>query len=72
MKKLALDLAALTVESFETFVPEDRRGTVRANSGCVTYSCPPGTCGAQPLSDIEKNGDYAGTFAPNCTPACCV
>ena len=52
MKKLNLDLTHLKVESFETFVSEpDARGTVRANGGCVTWSCG-GTCGAQPASDI--------------------
>jgi hypothetical protein len=77
MKKLSLDLTRLKVESFDTFVPEDRRGTVRAHSGCETYSCPPGTCGAN-LSVIEKLGDYAPTYF-NCTKfdctnngACCV
>jgi hypothetical protein len=64
MKKLTLELDALRVDSFDTFVPEDRRGTVRANSGCVTWSCPPGTCGAY-LSDIEKNGVWAATFRNN-------
>jgi hypothetical protein len=69
MKKLSLDLAGLQVESFETFVPEDRRGTVRANSGCVTYSCPPGTCGAQLDSTPGKDGDFAAT--PLCSGNCC-
>jgi hypothetical protein len=72
MKKLMLDLANLQVESFETFASEQaRRGTVRANAGCVTWSCA-GTCGAQPASDVEKNGDYAGTFACTNNGACCV
>ena len=73
MKKLSLNLSELNVESFETFVSErGARGTVRANRSCVTWSCG-GTCGAQPASDVEKNGDYAGTFL-NCTNngACCV
>ena len=72
MKKLSLDLAELKVESFETFVGErDARGTVRANAGCVTYSCG-GTCGNIPASDIEKNGDYAATFGCHTGNACCV
>ena len=69
MKKLSLELGELKVESFDTFVPEDRRGTVRANSGCVTWSCPPGTCGAY-LSDIEKLGDFAATFACGSNNCC--
>jgi len=69
MKKLSLDLAGLQVESFETFVPEDRRGTVRANSGCQTFSCPPGTCGIAPDSLAEKDGDFAAT--PLCSGNCC-
>jgi hypothetical protein len=72
MKKLSLDLAELTVESFETFVSErDAHGTVRANAGCVTWSCG-GTCGAQPASDVVKNGNYAATFACTHNGACCV
>ena len=68
MKKLSLEVAELKVESFETYVSErDERGTVRANAGCITYSCK-GTCGNIPASDIEKNGDLAFvTFN-----ACCV
>jgi hypothetical protein len=67
MKKLSLDLAELTVESFETFVAERDRGTVRANCGCVTWSCG-GTCGAAPPSDVEKNG-----IAPVTDPRkCCI
>jgi hypothetical protein len=69
MKKLRMDLQGLEVESFETFVPEERRGTVRANGGCVTWSCPPGTCGAY-LSEIEKNGNYAPTFACGSNNCC--
>ena len=66
MKKLNLDLAELQVESFETFVAErDARGTVRANLGCVTYSCK-GTCGNIPASDVEKNGFQAATLANCC------
>jgi hypothetical protein len=72
MKKLSLDLAELKVESFETFVSErDARGTVRANLGCVTWSCG-GTCGAPPASDIVKNGNYAATFGCTHNGACCV
>jgi hypothetical protein len=69
MKKLALDLGALKVESFDTFVPEAQRGTVRANSGCVTYSCPPGTCGANPDTTFEK-GLWLRT--QTACPQCCV
>lgn len=69
MKKLALDLGALKVESFDTFVPEEQRGTVRANSGCVTYSCPPGTCGANPDTTFEK-GLWLRT--QTACPQCCV
>jgi hypothetical protein len=54
------------VESFETFVAErDARGTVRANLGCITYSCK-GTCGAIPASDVEKNGFQAATIGNCC------
>jgi hypothetical protein len=68
MKKLNLDLGTLRVESFETFVSERHaRGTVRANAGCVTYSCG-GTCGAY-LSQAEKDGDFAAT--PLCSQNCC-
>jgi hypothetical protein len=70
MKKLSLDLAELKVESFETFVSErDANGTVRANGSCVTWS-DPSTCGAQPDSNVMKNGPYAATFI-NCTPVDC-
>ena len=72
MKKLMLDLAELQVESFETFASEqNREGTVRANAGCVTWSCG-GTCGAAPDSTPAKDGDFAAT--PLCTHngACCV
>ncbi len=71
MKKLSLDVAELRVESFETHVPEDRRGTVRANAGsCPTYSCPPGTCGASPPSDSWE-AKLAMWSATDC-PICCV
>lgn len=69
MKKLSLDLAGLQVESFETFVPDDRRGTVRANGSCVTFSCPPGTCGIAPDSTPVK-GDFAATIR-FCSGNCC-
>ena len=66
MNKLSLDLAELKVESFETFVAERDRGTVRANQGCVTWSCG-GTCGAFPDSQVMKQGLYAMTNPPrNC------
>ena len=78
MKKLSLDLAELKVESFETFVRDrDARGTVRANAGCETWSCG-GTCGAQPDSDVARNGNFARTFFDcsnlDCTDngVCCV
>jgi hypothetical protein len=67
MKKLALDLNKLSVESFETFVPAGGRGTVRANGGCQTWSCPPmGTCGMYPDSEIAKFGPAAVSFGGNC------
>lgn len=70
MKKLSLDLAELKVESFDTFIAEAERGTVRGAGSCYTYSCPPnGTCGASPPSDstLEKmNASFT-----NC-PQCCV
>ncbi|SOD03662.1 hypothetical protein SAMN05216486_11621 [bacterium JGI 053] len=69
MKKLTLDLVGLKVESFDTFVPEDKRGTVRANSGCITFSCPPGTCGAQPDTTFDK-GLWLRTMTA--CPQCCV
>jgi hypothetical protein len=71
MKKLTLDFQTLQVESFETFVAENRRGTVNARSGCYTASCT-GTCGAYPDSFLEKEGINAAT--PICTNngACCV
>jgi hypothetical protein len=71
MKKLTLDLGGLRVESFDTFVPESRRGTVRANSPCLTYSCPPGTCGATPPSDSTLT--TADLWDSNsCPQACCL
>ena len=69
MKKLTMDLGSLAVESFETFVGKENRATVRAHGDCVTWSCG-GTCGAQPLSDIEKNGVAAISFYPK--GVCCV
>jgi hypothetical protein len=69
-QKLTLDLAALEVETFVTFVPESRRGTVHANGSCQTFSCPPGTCGIVPDSTAEKDGDFAAT--PFCSQRCCV
>lgn len=69
MKKLSLALTELKVESFDTFVPEERRGTVRGNLGCVTFSCK-GTCGAQPASDLADANPWAIT-ATAC-PQCCV
>jgi hypothetical protein len=68
MRKLSLELGELKVESFETFVPEDQRGTVRANSGCVTYSCM-GTCGANPDTTFDKGMWLATRTA---CPQCCV
>jgi hypothetical protein len=68
MKKLSLDLAELTVESFETFVAERDRGTVGANQGCVTWSCG-GTCGAAPDTTIVKDGVNAVSYRP---AQCCV
>jgi hypothetical protein len=67
MKKLSLDLGELKVESFDTFIPESDRGTVRANGSCYTWSCPPaGTCGAYPDSMIEKYGPAAISSPRNC------
>ncbi|HEU4560928.1 MAG TPA: pinensin family lanthipeptide [Longimicrobium sp.] len=70
MKKLSLDVAELKVDSFETYVPEEQRGTVRGAGSCPTYSCPPGTCGASPPSDswAAKMAVWSQT---NC-PICCV
>jgi len=68
MKKLSLDLGKLEVESFDTFVPESDRGTVRANGSCITWSCT-GTCGAQPDTTFDK-GMWLATRT-NC-PQCCV
>jgi hypothetical protein len=72
MRKLSLDLGTLKVESFDTFVPAEKRGTVHANSPCPTYSCPPGTCGASPpyTSTLTTEDLWART-ATNC-PQCCV
>ena len=67
MKKLSLEIAELHVESFDTFVPEERRGTVRGNGSCYTFSCPPGTCGIAPDSTVEKDGPMAiSEFPRNC------
>ena len=65
MRKLKLDVAELKVEGFDTFVDEDRRGSVRANLGCPTWSCL-GTCGAAPDSLIEKQGVFADSFRNCC------
>jgi len=65
MKKLSLELGELKVESFETFVAEGDRGTVRAKGSCYTWSCG-GTCGADPGSAIEKDGVAAISFPRNC------
>ena len=65
MRKLSLEPAELRVESFETFVAEADRGTVRANGGCVTWSCG-GTCGADPGSDVARNGVNAISYPRNC------
>ena len=65
MNKLSLDLAELKVESFETFVAESDRGTVRANQGCVTWSCG-GTCGAAPDTTVMKDGVNAISYPRNC------
>ena len=74
MKKLALHLDELKVETFDptAAVPESR-GTVRGNAEtdvpCCTWSCG-GTCGAAPASDWVKNPAAGRTFT-NC-PQCCV
>ena len=69
MKKLTLDLLDLKVDSFDTHVAEEKRGTVRANGSCITWSCPPGTCGEQPDTTFDK-GLWLRTQT-NC-PQCCV
>jgi hypothetical protein len=71
MKKMTLDVAELKVDSFETYVADDQRGTVRGAGSCESYSCPPaGTCGASPPSDswAAKMAIWSQT---NC-PMCCV
>ena len=68
MKKLSLNLSELEVESFETFVTERDRGTVRARQDCYTWSCG-GTCGAAPDTTIMKEGVNAVSFKP---VQCCV
>jgi hypothetical protein len=70
MKKLSLDVAELKVDTFETYVPEERRGTVNGAGSCPTYSCPPGTCGASPPSD-SWGAKMAIWSQTNC-PICCV
>jgi hypothetical protein len=65
---MSLNLAELKVESFETFVAERDRGTVRANQGCETWSCG-GTCGAAPDTTMLKDGVNAVSFRPI---QCCV
>jgi hypothetical protein len=51
MKKVQLKLETLRVESFETAVPADERGTVdahqiasRLGGGCTETTCPPALC----------------------------
>ncbi|HKP75945.1 MAG TPA: hypothetical protein VJT67_10410 [Longimicrobiaceae bacterium] len=68
MKKLSLDFSELKVESFETFVADGDRGTVRANGSCQTWSCG-GTCGADPGS-LFQNGLWMAT--KTVCPQCCV
>jgi len=65
MRKLSLDFSELKVESFETFVPDGDRGTVRANGSCQTWSCG-GTCGANPGSLIDKLDVLADSFRNCC------
>lgn len=68
MKKLSLNVSELMVESFETFVAERDRGTVRARQDCYTWSCG-GTCGAAPDTTIMKEGVNAVSWKPI---QCCV
>ncbi|WP_420130610.1 pinensin family lanthipeptide [Longimicrobium sp.] len=50
MKKVQLKLETLRVESFETSVPANERGTVDAHQigtrvgGCTATTCPPNQC----------------------------
>jgi hypothetical protein len=75
MKKLALDMADLRVETFETIAPaRSQRGTVRGHvdtDSCPGVSCAP-TCGIA----ISPGGtaEYARTFVdcPNSYQVCCV
>ncbi|HEX8693737.1 MAG TPA: hypothetical protein VF746_15050 [Longimicrobium sp.] len=70
MKKLSLHPDELRVESFDTAVPEQARGTVRAHAptDCCTISCG-GTCGNPPASD-RWNDDEAAAYRT--LAKCCV
>ena len=70
-KKLAMDLDDLKVESFDTFVAEQDRGTVRANAGCYTYSCA-GTCGAPPPTDSTLTAANPWAAITTVRSPCCV
>lgn len=72
MKKLALDMDALRVESFETADGQAARGTVAAHGGATcTYPCAScvKTCGNPPAcsEDVCRDGVVAITLN-----ACCV
>jgi hypothetical protein len=68
MKKLNLDLAELSVESFETLAPEEPRGTVHAHAswhyqGCTPYE----PC--NPVSGPDYTVDYS-CDDPTCYNTC--
>jgi hypothetical protein len=72
MKKLALDMDALRVESFDTADVRDGRGTVAGHDGATcTYPCAScvKTCGNPPActEDLCVDGVAQVTFN-----ACCV
>jgi hypothetical protein len=71
MKKLALNLDQLTVESFATDAAERATGTVRANDAYTDFisECP---CTALPQCGSPRAGtcDPAGTCAYTCGDSC--
>ena len=81
MRKLKLELDRLTVESFDTVVPnEGRRGTVEANShACVSpfetcaalscnYTC--GTCDPSCATCVSCYDTCYNTCGPSCYGTC--
>lgn len=65
MKKLMLDVDALTVESFETAGPDTLRGTVRAHgdsANCSYYSPHYTFC--------DLSCEFACGQSDECTPVC--